>query len=176
MVFIARCHYTGFANGCLACTSDLCGAAIVIIACSWLCRPCVSYRFQYNLIPLLLLLQWISHDQNKSGYSGAHPYGDMKSSFIEACEWASAAENIDVVILSGHWHSEGSGCEESSVTSEVFQELKDLPQCAAIANKLKYFEGHKHCNQIMEANVGLVKKDTSCLNYTYVEYYYLFTY
>ena len=91
------------------------------------------------------------------GFSGAHAYGDMKPYFVEACKWAAAPENnIDVVLLGGHWHSEGTGCEESSTTPEVYEELKALPECAPIANKLKYFEGHKHCNEVRETDVGFM--------------------
>ena len=38
----------------------------------------------------------------------------------------------------------------------VYAELKALPACEAVASKMKYFVGHKHCNYVMEPNVGFM--------------------
>jgi hypothetical protein len=87
------------------------------------------------------------------GYSGAHSYESMIPYFTEACEWAQTA-NPAVLLLVGHWNSDGDGCESSATVPNVYQEMKSLPACAPVANKLKYFMGHKHCNYITEADNG----------------------
>ena len=53
------------------------------------------------------------------GFSGAYAYDDMLPHFAEACAWAAGAPGVEVVLLQGHWHAEGTGCSEQSATSEV---------------------------------------------------------
>jgi hypothetical protein len=83
-------------------------------------------------------------------------YDDLLPHFTEACAWAAGAAGVEAVILQGLWHAEGTGCSEQSATSEVYQELADIPECQPIYHKLRYFEGHKHCNLIMEEDVGFM--------------------
>jgi len=87
------------------------------------------------------------------GYSGAHTYESMIPYFNEACSWATAS-NPSVVLLLGHWNSDGDGCETSATVPNVYQEMKQLAACQPIANKLKYFMGHKHCNYVTEPDNG----------------------
>jgi hypothetical protein len=79
----------------------------------------------------------------------------MQPKFEEACEWATSS-GADVVMLLGHWNQPGDGCEDAATVPEVYNELRSLPACASVASKLKYFEGHRHCNIIMEKDVGFM--------------------
>lgn len=89
------------------------------------------------------------------GYSGAHSYDSMVSYFTEACTWAASA-NPDVVLLLGHWNSDGDGCDATSTVPMVYEEMKQLSACQPIASKLKYFMGHKHCNYVTLKDNGFM--------------------
>jgi hypothetical protein len=108
-------------------------------------------------IPPLTDFFWYNKIGNTAfiGFSGAHSYADTVPYFEEACTWASSA-NADAVVLLGHWNSDGDGCESDMTTQSVYSELVALPACKEVAGKLKYFVGHKHCNIIMEPNVGFM--------------------
>lgn len=88
-------------------------------------------------------------------FSGAHTYEATLPYFEEACQWASES-GAETVSLLGHWNSDGSGCESDMTVGSVYAELVQLPACQPIASKLKYFVGHKHCNIIMQENVGFM--------------------
>ena len=89
------------------------------------------------------------------GFSGAHSFESQVNYFNEACSFASSS-NPDVVMLLGHWNSEGDGCPSGMTTPELYSQMLSLPACASVASKIKYFEGHKHCNQVMEPDVGFM--------------------
>ena len=77
--------------------------------------------------------------------------------FTEACSWAAAnTDNIDVLLLLGHWNSDGDGCDSVSDVPLIYTEMAALPECVPVASKLRYFMGHKHCNIVTEANVGFM--------------------
>ena len=79
----------------------------------------------------------------------------MSAYFTEACEWASSA-GVDVLLLLGHWNSEGDGCTADAAVPAAYQELIKLPACAAVSSKMKYFMGHKHCNYVTETDIGFM--------------------
>ncbi len=107
--------------------------------------PPASNYFFYNKIGNVAFI----------GYSGAHNWASQTSYFTDACNWA-ASTNPSVVLLLGHWNSDGDGCTSDATVPMVYQEMKSLPACAPIVNKLKYFEGHKHCNLVMEKDNGFM--------------------
>jgi len=89
-------------------------------------------------------------------YSGAHKYEDSIELFDEACKWAGE-ENPDVVFLMGHWNSDGDGCDSDMTVPEVYLKMvNEIPSCGAISSKIKYVMGHKHCNIIVEENLGFM--------------------
>lgn len=90
------------------------------------------------------------------GYSGAHEYADMVSYFEEACTWASNIPSIESFLILGHWNNGGDGCDSDMTVPEVYSSIAALPACASVAPKMKYFLGHKHCNIIVEPNVGFM--------------------
>lgn len=89
------------------------------------------------------------------GYSGAHTFGSMTQQFEDACTWASAA-NPDVLLILGHWNSDGDGCESEASVPLIYQEISNLPSCAPVKSKIRYFMGHKHCNVVTEKDVGFM--------------------
>jgi len=89
------------------------------------------------------------------GFSGAHEYKAQESLFVDACNYAVSA-GADAVLLQGHWDVPGDGAPEGASVPEVFELIKALPSCQPIASKMKYFEGHKHCNVVKEADVGFM--------------------
>lgn len=89
------------------------------------------------------------------GYSGAHSFSAMQSYFEEACNWAVDAKP-DVLLLLGHWNNEGDGCDADTAVPAIYKTIIDLPSCAPLASKTRYFMGHKHCNIVTEKNVGFM--------------------
>lgn len=90
------------------------------------------------------------------GYSGAYPYEDTVPYFEEACSWAVSVDPA-VVLLLGHWNGDGGdGCDSDMSVPNAFHELLDIDACAPLANKLRYVEGHKHCNLVEENGTGFM--------------------
>ena len=89
------------------------------------------------------------------GYSGAHSFSSMESSFTEACTWAQSVKP-DALFLLGHWNSNGDGCDSDATVPAVYKTIVSLPACAPLASKVRYFMGHKHCNIVTEPNVGFM--------------------
>ena len=77
------------------------------------------------------------------GFSGAHSFESQVNYFNEACSFASNSDPA-VVMLLGHWNSEGDGCPSGMTTPELYSQMLSLPSCSAVASKIKYFEGHKY--------------------------------
>jgi hypothetical protein len=90
------------------------------------------------------------------GYSGAHQYDAMVPYFEEACTWASSATGLDVLLLEGHWNSEGNGCEADMTVPDVYASIAALPACQPVAAKMRYMLGHKHCNEVIDKDVGFM--------------------
>jgi hypothetical protein len=79
----------------------------------------------------------------------------MTPYFTEACTWATQA-NVDTILLLGHWDGSGDGCPSDASVPAAYKELTNLPACAAVSSKIKYFMGHKHCNYVAETDVGFM--------------------
>lgn len=89
------------------------------------------------------------------GYSGTYTFAEMTAYFNDACTWATSAD-VDVLLLLGHWNGEGDGCPADASVPAAYKELMSLPACAAVAPKMKYFMGHKHCNYVTETDIGFM--------------------
>lgn len=90
------------------------------------------------------------------GFSGAYNYETTgKVYFEEACEYFAGRDDAKVVLLLGHWHKPDRGSPDMS-TPEVYANLMSLDACKPVASRLRYVEGHQHCNQVMEADVGFM--------------------
>lgn len=89
------------------------------------------------------------------GYSGAHSYEETLPLFDEACSWAQSA-NPGVILLLGHWNSNGMGCETDMTVPNVYKELTSVPSCSSIAGKFKYVMGHTHSNVVVQKDIGFM--------------------
>ena len=50
------------------------------------------------------------------------------------------------VFLLGHWNDASSGCPKGADVPEVHAVLGTLPGCDSLGVRLKYMDGHVHCN------------------------------
>ena len=87
-------------------------------------------------------------------FSGSHSYDDTENYFDEACDYMST-QAVDHVLLFGHWNTVGDG-DINTYTPRVFKLLQRNDRCESIKNKLKYYVGHWHCNQVVDEKVGFM--------------------
>lgn len=78
------------------------------------------------------------------GYSGAHTWESQAHLFREACSYF-ASEQPSQVYLLGHWNQEELGCEAGMDVPQLFSTLQ-VGACRAMADRMRYFMGHEHCN------------------------------
>ncbi|CAK9031923.1 Hypothetical protein SCF082_LOCUS19839 [Durusdinium trenchii] len=81
------------------------------------------------------------------GFTGAATFQEMKPYFAEACDYFMQTKPA-VVFLLGHWNTDGMGCTGGMSVPDVRKELLGLSQCSALGNRLKYMDGHEHCNYV----------------------------
>merc|ERR1712100_588839 len=56
----------------------------------------------------------------------------------------------------GHWDGDNMGCASGMATPEAYSKLVSVPGCSALSSKIKYFEGHTHCNHVTNTNTGFM--------------------
>lgn len=83
------------------------------------------------------------------GFSGAAPFDEMQPHFEEACTYFQESQPA-VVFLLGHWNQVEMGCEKNMAVPETRAALLSLPECAFLGDRLKYMDGHEHCNYVQE--------------------------
>jgi len=89
------------------------------------------------------------------GFSGQGTWNNQRNYFEEACSWAQTQDPA-LLVLMGHWDGDDMGCANGMSASEVYDKVQSLSGCDALQGRIKYFEGHTHCNQIMESNTGFM--------------------
>lgn len=99
--------------------------------------------FTYNMIGNLATIT----------FSGAHTKDIMDPMFEEACRWVADVQPAYVFVI-GHWSSEKLGCAPDMRTEDVHGRIQKMEGCKAIADRIKWFEGHQHCNWIVKAKEG----------------------
>jgi hypothetical protein len=102
------------------------------------------------------------------GFSSSYDWDASLPYFREACSWIGSTKPA-LAVLVGHWNSENSGCVEGMGTESVFARVQRLAGCDTLGTRIKFVEGHKHCNQIKQNNTGFLlgsfgfsDSDTSC--------------
>jgi len=80
-------------------------------------------------------------------FSGAAKFEDNLPYFKSACDYFDRTQPAAVFLL-GHWNTEGMGCEGDMTTPTVREELMKIPSCARFGERLKYMDGHEHCNYV----------------------------
>lgn len=100
--------------------------------------------FSYNMIGNLVLIS----------FSGAHTQEESAPLFAEACQFVKTVNPAYVFVL-GHWNEQKMGCQKGMTTADVHHYLtSSVDGCSQIANRIKYFEGHVHCNLIVAPHIG----------------------
>jgi hypothetical protein len=56
----------------------------------------------------------------------------------------------------GHWNNLGDGADADATVPNFYQEMIKEPSCQPIAEKIRYFMGHKHCNLITQKDIGFM--------------------
>ncbi|CAE8598400.1 unnamed protein product [Polarella glacialis] len=79
------------------------------------------------------------------GFSGAAEFNDTLPHFKEACQYFNESKPATVFLL-GHWNKDNDGARPGMSVPEVRTELLKLPECAFLGDRLKYMDGHQHCN------------------------------
>mmetsp|Transcript_30860 Transcript_30860/g.62259 ORF Transcript_30860/g.62259 Transcript_30860/m.62259 type:complete len:304 (+) Transcript_30860:518-1429(+) len=80
-------------------------------------------------------------------FTGAASYAENEPHFREACAYFAKTQPAAVFVL-GHWNVPGDGCPGNLSTPAVREELLKIPGCAAFGERLKYMDGHSHCNYV----------------------------
>jgi len=104
-----------------------------------------SNFFWYNMIGNVAFI----------GFSGEAGWDQSEAYFEEACSWAQQ-QNPALLVLLGHWDADNLGCASGMASPEVYGKVSALPACATLGSRIKYFEGHNHCNRIVEDNTGFM--------------------
>lgn len=107
--------------------------------------PPASNYFFYNKIGNVVFI----------GFSGAHRYATMTDYVREACDYAVSSQ-ADSVFLLGHWNNLGDGADADATVPNFYQEMIKETSCQPIAEKIRYFMGHKHCNLITQKDIGFM--------------------
>lgn len=81
------------------------------------------------------------------GFSGASNFDEMRPHFQEACSYFDESNPAAIFVL-GHWNSDGMGCAHNMSVPVVRRELLSMPGCTRFAGRLKYMDGHEHCNYV----------------------------
>mmetsp|Transcript_72608 Transcript_72608/g.151574 ORF Transcript_72608/g.151574 Transcript_72608/m.151574 type:complete len:493 (-) Transcript_72608:163-1641(-) len=82
------------------------------------------------------------------GQNGAFGLDDTRPFLQEACAWAANQEDMDVLVLFGHWDVSGMGAEGDMAMPAFYSEVAAMPGCDKFEakNMLKFVMGHTHCN------------------------------
>jgi len=99
----------------------------------------------YNMVGNVALL----------GFANSYSWQESEQHFQKACQWI-ASEKPALVVLIGHWNGVGLGCLANMDTDDVYNKITTLAGCNNLGSKLKYFEGHEHCNKIMKPGHGFM--------------------
>jgi len=85
------------------------------------------------------------------GYSGAAQYEETLPQLHAACNYF-AKSKPEVIFLLGHWNNPGDGCPNSMSVPSMYETLRTIPDCKPLQSRLKYMDGHEHCNYVQAAH------------------------
>jgi len=98
------------------------------------------------------------------GASGAFPESALAPHLDAACAWLAAlptAARPRWLFLLGHWDGDGGATAEAECnpclgadTPALHARLRHTPGCAEYGSRLKYQDGHTHCNRVQEVEAG----------------------
>jgi hypothetical protein len=86
------------------------------------------------------------------GFSGAHGWQATEPHARAFCEHMGASETVNVINVLGHWDEPNMGCQGDMHVRKVTEKMRAMPGCSQ--KRVLYFEGHQHCNKVMEQETG----------------------
>jgi hypothetical protein len=86
-------------------------------------------------------------------FSGAHTFEESKPLFDDACKVVSEQKAKWFVVI-GHWTGVDAGCQPKMTTKDVHEYITTVDGCKEMAHRVKWLEGHAHCNLIMKKDTG----------------------
>ena len=97
------------------------------------------------------------------GVSGAFSEQVLSPHLNAACAWLASeierdSSGIRWLFLLGHWDKDtsqqGEQCDPCShmSTPSIYQRLRNTSGCREFGNRLKYMDGHTHCNYVQEVD------------------------
>jgi len=97
-----------------------------------------------------------------AGFSSAYALNETARYFTEACDWARgayAAGTLDLFVIAGHWSQFGDGAPANTPTPHVHKlaaagAFGDSCSRLAADDRLKFVEGHTHCNAVVSEGRG----------------------
>jgi hypothetical protein len=102
------------------------------------------------------------------GFSNAYDWEESEPYFKNACQWIKDT-NPALVFLLGHWNGQNGGCTPGMATMDAFARVQQVDGCDTLGTRIKYVEGHKHCNYETEPSTGwlfgafgFADSDSSC--------------
>lgn len=87
------------------------------------------------------------------GFTGAATFEENAPYFEQACNYFAETKPAVVFVL-GHWNAQGLGSRNDTTAPAVRETLLNFPGCAPFGNRLKYMDGHEHCNYVQAAMPG----------------------
>merc|ERR1712151_129263 len=89
------------------------------------------------------------------GFANSYSWDIVEPYFKKACQWVNETDPA-LVVLQGHWNGDNLGCSSHMDTEDVFTKVQSLHGCDALGTRLKYVEGHEHCNRVTKVNTGFL--------------------
>eukprot|EP00516_Mucochytrium_quahogii_P003909 CAMPEP_0203755536 /NCGR_PEP_ID=MMETSP0098-20131031/8960_1 /ASSEMBLY_ACC=CAM_ASM_000208 /TAXON_ID=96639 /ORGANISM=" , Strain NY0313808BC1" /LENGTH=536 /DNA_ID=CAMNT_0050647025 /DNA_START=114 /DNA_END=1721 /DNA_ORIENTATION=- len=81
------------------------------------------------------------------GYNGAGSQIETDKFLREACQFFAHGTPPAFIFTMNHWDSPALGCDANMTASKVRERVITFPGCD-IGDKVKFMDGHKHCNKI----------------------------
>jgi len=89
------------------------------------------------------------------GFSNQADWQWQSDFFEEACAWVGS-QQPELLVLLGHWNKQDMGCASGMDTPDAYNRVLGLSGCSQLGARIKYFEGHRHCNGVIQENVGFL--------------------
>lgn len=89
------------------------------------------------------------------GFTNQDSWEDQSLFFGEACAWVGEVKPALLVLL-GHWNKVDMGCASGMDTPDAYKRIMQLQGCSSLGSRVKYFEGHRHCNAVVQENTGFL--------------------
>ncbi len=86
------------------------------------------------------------------GFNGAALPDDEDPYFDEACNYFASSPPSSIYVL-GHWDADSNGIIG---VPDLRAKLATYEGCSKFGDKLKYLDGHTHCNYVQEKDIGFM--------------------